>query len=69
MDSDLILVFLFSSFIWVVGVIMGFFVGIDYSQEIDYKQGQIDAINGKIKYELITNVNKEIVWKEIKESE
>ena len=30
-----------------------------------YKRGQIDAINGKIKYELIENAKKEMVWDRI----
>lgn len=31
-----------------------------------YKGGQIDAINGKIKYELVTHEDKTQTWEEIK---
>jgi len=34
-----------------------------------YKQGQIDAINGNIKYELVEQPDRTTKWKEIKESE
>ena len=33
----------------------------------NYKQGQIDAINGKIKYQLCTNADSTRTWHEIKE--
>ena len=34
-----------------------------------YKQGQIDAINGNIKYELVEQPDRTTKWKEIKENE
>ena len=34
--------------------------------EETYKQGQIDALTKKIKYELVTNADSSKTWKEIK---
>ncbi len=31
-----------------------------------YKQGQVDALTGNVKYELVTQDDSTIVWKEIK---
>jgi hypothetical protein len=46
-----------------IGFISGYFVGKSYG----YKKGQIDAINGIIKYELIKQENGESKWKRIKD--
>jgi len=50
---------------------IGLFLGILIHMIVDnfilrdpYKQGQIDAINGIIKYELITQPDKSTVWVE-----
>jgi hypothetical protein len=37
------------------------------NSEREYKQGQIDALTNKIKYELVTNADSTKTWKEIKE--
>lgn len=46
----------------IIGMIV---VGIAAQKE-GYKQGQIDAQNGKIKYKLTRNTDNEEVWKEVK---
>jgi hypothetical protein len=64
MDSD--------SWVWIliVGILLSIaaiyvFGKVDYRS--GYKQGQIDAINGKIYYELKKTKDNEIEWTKIKE--
>ena len=45
--------------------IMTLIFAIILRNEKTYKQGQIDAINGKIFYEKIENEDKETIWSEI----
>jgi len=42
----------------------GFYLGLNSG----YKEGQIDAINGVIKYELVINKDKSMTWAEKNES-
>lgn len=42
----------------------GFYLGLNNG----YKEGQIDAINGVIKYELVINKDKSMTWAEKNES-
>ena len=51
-----------------VGIALGMMLGISLSSWFDmsenYKQGQIDALTGNIKYELVTQPDS--TWEEIK---
>ena len=47
-------------------IISGIFV-FQKEQEFSYKQGQIDCLNGKIKYELVKQPDGTTEWKEKKE--
>jgi len=58
--------------IWVliVAIVMYFFgivTGDIMRADFYYKQGQIDAINGIIKYELVEQDDKTVDWQRIKE--
>ncbi len=50
-----------------VGVLM-YMCGHTLGHEAGYKEGQIDVINGKIKYELVTQDNNELWWRSIDEN-
>jgi hypothetical protein len=55
-----------------VGILCGIFVmaGIVlFSTEVSdesYKQGQVDALTGKVKYELVVNADSTKTWEEVK---
>ncbi len=48
-------------------VFVGIFIGYHAPHGIEYKQGQIDCINGNIHYELQVQTNKESKWIKINE--
>ena len=52
---------LIMAFLCVGSVALGIFIG----KDVSYKQGQIDAINGIIKYELVTQPDSTKVWTDI----
>lgn len=39
------------------------------SYEEGYKDGQVDALTGKIKYHKVENEDKELVWEEIEDEQ
>lgn len=49
-----------------LGVIFGMIFSVIILKN-DYKDGQIDTLNGKIKYELVKQDNEELVWERIEE--
>lgn len=65
MTEDLIAQMLFM----IVGIMIGLTIGMaipdKQKEKLKYKEGQIDALNGKVKYELKENDDKEIVWEEM----
>ena len=53
-------------FTMIIGAyLFGLFLGLFMIND-DYEQGQIDALSGNIKYELITNPDSSRTWEEIK---
>lgn len=51
---------------FIAGVAAALFVLINWPVgSAPYKQGQIDAINGKIRYELVKQKNGSVVWERI----
>ena len=58
-DDDGILLF-------VAGMLLGIFVWHIITSG-DYKQGQVDALTGKIRYELIVNEDSTKTWERIEE--
>jgi hypothetical protein len=59
---------------FLAGVLIGLIIGIatvairdEHNAEatLPYRQGQIDALTGKVKYHLVEKENKEKVWEEI----
>ncbi len=56
----------FVGYILFFGVLLGSILLFGIVSDIGYKYGQIDAINGVIKYELIVQPNYEVEWKKIK---
>jgi len=59
---------------YMLGVILGGILGAVLMFSIcvaiaPYKQGQIDAINGKIKYELVVQPDKSVEWCKIEKEE
>ena len=50
----------------VVLIIIGIFVFIGLGGSIGYKEGQIDAIRGDIRYELVEQSDGSTDWKKIK---
>ncbi len=57
--TDLSLLRFFIAMAGILIVVLNFSINMSKKE---YKQGQIDAINGKIKYECRTNVNKKVEW-------
>jgi hypothetical protein len=52
---------------FMIGVLFGLIIGhIIYCINNDYKQGQVDAMTGKIKYELIIKSDSTKIWEKIK---
>jgi hypothetical protein len=49
-------------FAFIIGIIIGIMISANHL----YKRGQIDAINGIIKYELVEQTDKIFIWEEIK---
>lgn len=49
-------------FLCIIAVFVAFFGGCEHGSRNAYKQGQIDAFNGVIKYQLATNDDGESVW-------
>jgi len=56
---DIILAFL-------AGVLVGWISLVDPAVDVGYKRGQIDAITGNIKYELVVHPDKTTTWEEKK---
>lgn len=54
--------FIFTLFCCIFVFIIAFCWGFSISDNFSYKQGQIDAINGIIKYELVLQPNHEKIW-------
>jgi len=58
---------------FLIALSLGFLIGAGvimtwacHSDSVEpYKRGQIDALTGKIKYELITETNTTVLWKPI----
>jgi hypothetical protein len=48
-----------------LGFILGFMVAVSPSYDVGYKKGQIDAINGIIKYELVDMPDQTKDWRKI----
>ena len=46
---------------------IGFFLGVIMTEDSIYKRGQVDAINGIVKYELVVAENNSTYWKRIKD--
>ena len=63
MSKEMILSILFTAWIVIVGSLI---IIPQFDLNLDYRQGQIDALSGNIKYELITNPDSSRTWKEIK---
>jgi hypothetical protein len=59
--------FLGCIFIFLIVMGMGILLAIQPVSYYGYKNGQIDALNGVIKYELTVNAANETVWEKIKE--
>ena len=51
----------------VVILCLGLFIGWAATDKQSYRQGQIDALTGQIKYELQTNGQGETTWQKIEE--
>lgn len=55
-----------------VSILIGIFVVVGimiFSLEVDeeaYKRGQVDALTGKVKYELVVNADSTKTWEEVK---
>ena len=49
----------------ITGSLLGILITILFFAN-DYKNGQIDALNGNVKYELITNQDSTRIWERIK---
>lgn len=47
-------------------IIGGMLFGAGWAVDINYRQGQIDALTGLIKYKLVENPDKTKTWQEIK---
>jgi len=50
-----------------VGTLIGLTIGAYLANTVTYKQAQIDALTGHVKYELTTRPNGETVWTERKQ--
>ncbi|MBE3139023.1 MAG: hypothetical protein IMZ53_00405 [Thermoplasmata archaeon] len=48
-----------------IAILIGWWLFV-FGQIIGYKYGQIDALTGKVKYQLVTNPDSTRVWMEIK---
>jgi len=48
-----------------LGFILGFLVAVGFYHDVGYKKGQIDAINGIIKYELVDMPDQTKDWRKI----
>lgn len=48
--------------IGIISAVISLMFSISIYGDKRYKQGQIDALNGKIKYERKENENREIIW-------
>lgn len=51
---------------FLLGILLGILVCIYSTAGVEYKLGQIDALTGKIKYELVQHDDKTVSWEEIK---
>ena len=58
-------------FLMIVAFLIGLFVSVQLARAMwpTYKEGQIDALTGKVKYVLVQKPNKEMIWEEIKKNE
>jgi len=52
---------------WLIGLVIGLIRIVEIGEVDRYKKGQIDALNGIVKYKLITNKDKTSQWKLIEE--
>lgn len=59
--------FWFGSLVWFVVICFLIALAASSLYTMGYRAGQIDALNGAVKYELHTNDDGETVWREIKE--
>ena len=57
--TDLSLLRFFIAMAGILIIVLNFNIRVSREK---YKRGQIDAINGKIKYECMTNGNKKVEW-------
>jgi len=53
-------------FVTIVIIAIGFIFGFALGSKDGYKMGQVDSINGKIKYELVIKPDKTSTWERIK---
>jgi len=67
MILEIIQVVLVIAFLFVIGCAI--LDKIDSSYDDGYKQGQVDALLGKIKYHKVENEDKELVWEEIEDEQ
>lgn len=60
-----------SIFLFLFGIILGVFIamGIKHTTKDTYKDGQIDAMNGIIKYKKELQKDSTVIWVEIKQNE
>lgn len=66
--TDFFIVLITGIVIGIVAVSIFFlFVACPLNKETSYKQGQIDALIGKVKYELVTQPDSTRTWEEINE--
>jgi ABC-type dipeptide/oligopeptide/nickel transport system permease subunit len=50
----------------IICLIISLFAGLQSGFSSGYKRGQIDALSGKIKYELVQHDDKTVTWEEVK---
>jgi len=54
---------LFAAILFVI-FLGALFITYNNGVDVGYKQGQVDCLNGKVKYELKTNEDKSVEWVE-----
>lgn len=51
---------------FLIGILLSLIVALSSSGGATYRDGQIDCINGKIKFQLIVNPDNSVSWEKIK---
>jgi hypothetical protein len=57
----------FTTLTFFAGLLCGLMIAFGYIQSDNYKQGQIDALNGIVKYKKETQKDSTVIWVEIKQ--